>query len=142
SLPVDACPVVAVEIIPPTPAPVPTEEPAPAPPHVPNPGPSDTTAPTIGQQYAAPYTTLYQGDSTVIHAFAADNVGVSSVLITWAGVQSGSSTMTNAGLSEWTFKVNRGTSPNGNVTFTMRAVDAAGNQSAPVSVVINMTTLD
>jgi hypothetical protein len=142
SLPIEACPVATVEVIEPTPVPTEEPEPEPEPAPGPAPGPSDTTAPTIGQQYATPWTTLYQGDSTVIHAFAADNVGVSSVLISWSGVQSGSSTMTFGGANEWTFKVNRGVSPNGDVTFTMRAVDAAGNKSTPVSLVIYMNTLD
>jgi hypothetical protein len=140
SLPIEACPVATVEVIEPTPVPTEVPEPEPEPAPVPVPVPGDTTAPSIGQQYAAPKTTLYQNESTVIHAFAADNVGVSSVVITWSGVQSGSSTMTFAGANEWTFNVNRGVSPDGNVTFTMRAVDAAGNQSAPVSVVIFMNT--
>lgn len=127
SLPVETCPVATVEVI--EPAPVPTEEPEPIP------GPSDKVPPTLGQQYASPKTTLYQGDSTTIYAFSSDNVATTQVLISWSGVANGSGSMIDGPGNQWTFPYAKPDgAPIGKVTFTLVARDAAGNQSAPVTV--------
>jgi hypothetical protein len=137
SLPVEACPVATVEVIEPTPVPTEEPEPEPEPEPVPQPGPSDTTAPTIQQWWA---TTTYPGgvcredsDTAIIHALASDNVGVTSVGITWNGVPAGSAQMTSG--TPWTYSYNPPDStPFGQVTFTLIARDAAGNTSSPVNV--------
>jgi hypothetical protein len=127
TLPVEACPVATVTVI--EPAPVPTEEPEPVP------GPGDTTAPNLGQQYASPKTTLYQNESTTIYAFSSDNVATTQVLISWSGVATGSGSMIDGPGNQWTFPYTKPVgAPIGKVTFTLVARDAAGNQSAPVTV--------
>ena len=126
SLPVgEACPEAFVAT--PAPAPAPAPEPAPA---------KDTTKPTIGQPTATP-NPVYNTDPTIITVTASDNSGVTSVLISWSGEFTGSSTMTSSGgVWKYTF-----TPPNadvgGDITFTLRAKDAAGNLSNPVSVVVD-----
>jgi hypothetical protein len=133
SLPVEACPVATVEVVEPAPVPVPTAEPAPVP--GPAPGPGDTTPPSLGQQYASPKTTLYQGESTTIYAFSSDNVATTQVLISWSGVASGSGSMNDGPGNQWTFSYTKPSgAPIGKVTFTLVARDAAGNQSTPVTV--------
>lgn len=142
TLPVGACPEATVQYG--DPVPVPTEEPAPPQPG-PNPNPQppapgDTEAPTAGQQYVTPNPSYFT--TMTVHAFAFDNVGVSSVSISWSGVATGSGSMTRVGATnEWTFVLNRGSSPDGNVTFVIRAVDGAGNQSSPIQVVGQWITL-
>lgn len=134
-----ACPVVAVEPIDPgpVPAPDPGEEPAPNP--APNPGPApqpgDTTAPVMGQASANP-TTVYNGDPSTITAAASDDVGVVSVSISWAGATSGSASMSPVG-GQWRYTWPNGTASYGIVTFSIRAVDAAGNTSSPATVVVD-----
>lgn len=135
SLPVEACPVATVEVIEPTP--VPTEEPIPVPGPAPAPGPSDTQNPAILQYWATPDTYVYHDgvdNSVVFHALAADNIGVTGVNVSWAGVHSGSGQMSWTG-AEWrfTYTVPLGTSF-GDITFTFRAKDAAGNLSNPVTI--------
>lgn len=137
SLPVEACPVATVTVI--EPAPVPTEDPVPgpipAPIPVPQPGSSDTVPPNLGQQYASPKTTLYQGDSTTIFASSSDNVATTQVLISWSGVATGSGSMVDGPGNQWSFPYAKPIgAPIGKVTFTLVARDAAGNQSAPVTV--------
>lgn len=133
TLPVEACPVATVTIVEPTP--VPTEDPVPGPIPVPQPGPSDNVPPFLGQQYASPKTTLYQGDSTTIYASSSDNVATTQVLISWSGVASGSGSMVDGPGNQWTFPYTKPSgAPIGKVTFTLVARDAAGNQSAPVTV--------
>jgi hypothetical protein len=125
TLPVEACPVATVTIIEPTPEPIP----------VPQPG--ETQAPTLGQQYATP-DPFYTGETTTVHAFAFDNVGVTSVSISWSGAQAGNSTMTKGAGNEWTFLFDP---PNkdayGDIVFSMVANDAAGNHSAPAYVTVD-----
>ena len=138
-----ACPTFAIEPIDPVvPEPAPTEEPAPGPQPGPAPGPApapqpgDTTAPTIDQWWANP-TIVYDDQSATVYALASDNTGVSSIAISWAGAKSGSGVMTKVG-AEWRFTLTNTPAVSGNVTFTMRAVDAAGNQSAPRTVMITL----
>jgi hypothetical protein len=131
SLPVEACPVATVEVVEPTPEPTvePTDDPEPAP------GPGDTTPPNLGQQYASPKTTLYQGDSTTIYAFSSDNVATTQVRISWSGAATGNGLMIDGPGNQWTFPYSKPNgAPIGKVTFTLVARDAAGNQSAPVTV--------
>lgn len=79
---------------------------------------------------------MYNLNPVVISVSAADNVGVNSVLISWSGEFIGSSTMTySAGVWKYTFTPTGTTG--GDITFTMRAKDAAGNLSNPVSVVVD-----
>jgi hypothetical protein len=133
SLPVEACPVATVTEIVPTP--VPTEDPVPGPIPVPQPGPSDTVPPNLGQQFASPKTTLYQGESTTIYASSSDNVATTQVLISWSGAATGSGSMVDGPGNQWTFPYTKPIgAPIGKVTFTLIARDAAGNQSEPVTV--------
>jgi hypothetical protein len=140
SLPVgDACPVVILTAPLPveTPAPAPEEIPVPVP--VPQPAPGDTTPPTVGQQYAVH---LSYTSTAVVHVFANDNVGVTSVSIRWSGASSsGFVPMTRVGATnEWIYNYTR-SGPDGVVTFAMKASDAAGNQSGEVTTSINQMTL-
>lgn len=140
SLPIgDACPVVILTAPLPveTVAPVPEETPVPAP--VPQPAPGDTTPPTVGQQYAVH---LSYTSTAVVHVFANDNVGVTSVSIRWSGASSsGFVPMTRVGATnEWIYNYTR-SGPDGVVTFAMKASDAAGNQSGEVTASINQMTL-
>lgn len=135
----DPCPVVTVSAAPPAQTPTPTPEPTqPAPvspkPTLPAPTP-DTTRPTIGVPTASknPITNL---ESTTISVTASDNKGVTGVLISWLGQYVGSSTMTKSG-SNWIFTFTPPTDAAGNITFTMRSTDAAGNVSDPATIIIN-----
>ena len=120
----------AVPVAPaPKPEPTPTTPPAPGP----GPGPSDTTPPVITQYYVTP-TPFYNDETTTVIALATDNVAVTGVLITWSGSQTGSGSMTKVG-AEWRFAYSTTNPPTGAIVFELRAVDAAGNQSAPVKVV-------
>ena len=135
TLPVAACPVATVTVV--EPAPVPTEGPVPGPIPVPQPGPSDSQNPAILQYWATPDTNVYHNGSdnfVVLHALASDNVGVAGVNVSWAGVHSGTGQMTWTG-TEWQFiyTVPLNTSF-GDITFTLRARDGAGNLSAPVTI--------
>ena len=130
----EACPEVFVAT--PAPAPAPAPEPGPVPPPAPAPGPpADTTKPTIGTPTANP-NPVYNLNPVVISVSAADNVGVNSVLISWSGQFTSSSTMTySAGVWKYTFTPTD--AAGGDITFTLRAKDAAGNLSNPVSVVVD-----
>lgn len=140
ALPVgDPCPEVVVV----TPEPEPESEPEPQPqppapqppaPEPPTPQPGDTVPPVLQQWWAAPKTQLYQGESTTIHLLATDDVGVTSVAVSWSGSHSGSGSMTRVG-SEWRFQYTNPVNIEGTITFTMKAVDAAGNQSTTTLVV-------
>jgi hypothetical protein len=137
SLPIEACPVATVQVIEPTPVPTVEPEPEPEPPPVPQPGPSDSQSPAILQYWATPDTNVYHDGAdnfVVFHALASDNVGVTGLNVSWTGVHSGAGQMSWTG-SEWrfTYTVPSGTSF-GDITFTFRAKDAAGNMSNPVSV--------
>jgi len=107
------------------PAPKPDPEP---------PQPGDTVPPVLQQWWAAPKTQLYLGDSTTIHLLASDDVGVTAVSITWSGTHSGSGNMTKVG-SEWRFDYTNPVNVEGQITFTMKARDAAGNHSTTTLVV-------
>jgi hypothetical protein len=143
SLPVEACPVATVEIVEPAPVPVPTAEPAPVPGPAPVPVPGDATAPTAQQWWVdLPRPTGvcrdYSGESATVRLLATDNVGVTSVAISWTGVNSGAAQMAAPGTS-WSFVYNPpDASPAGQVTFTMVARDAAGNLSSPVYQNVNV----
>jgi hypothetical protein len=115
TLPVDACPTVVIDAIPP--APGPTEEPAPAP------GPSDSTAPSLGDPVAA-------GNCVItITVTATDNVAVTAATVTLAGANSGSAAMSNVGGGVWEYKISVPPAAEGNTTFTIVARDGAGNSS-------------
>jgi hypothetical protein len=141
-LPIEACPVATVEVIEPTHVPTEEPEPEPEPEPQPVPQPGDTVPPILGQQYASPHTTLYGGYSTTIYAFSTDNVATTQVRISWAGVASGNGTMTKGQNNQWTFAYAKPNgAPDGKVTFTLVARDAAGNQSPPVTVDLIFDTL-
>jgi len=137
-----ACPSFAsapVAPVPPVNAPVPVESAAPAPQPGPAPQPvpqvpSDTTPPTIGSLTANPLT-VYNTQATTLTTAASDGVGVTGVLISWSGAHSGSGSMTLVG-GQWTFTWSTTANTYGAVTFTARAIDAAGNQSGPSQVVV------
>lgn len=129
SLPVDGCDEVIVTTPTPTPTPTETPEPGPAPKPVPT---KDTAAPVMGQSYATP-NPIYNLEPTVVHATAADNVGVVSISISWAGEFTGSAQMTKSG-AEWVYTFTPPDDNGGTITFTLRAIDAAGNQSGPATV--------
>lgn len=139
SLPVvDECPVVTVSTPAPEPTPEPTLEPTPEP--APQPGPAtDTVKPTLGTPTATPNPVYNQNDNgngpepLIIQVAASDNVGVASVLISWTGAMSGSGPMSKSG-GVWKFSLNMPPDHFGHIIFTMRAKDAAGNLSSPVSI--------
>lgn len=152
SLPVAGCPEATGEAIAPEPtaAPAPTTEPGPGPapqpgppaPPPPPPPPSDTTAPAI-LQYGVSDNDLYQDETATFTILASDNVAVTSVSASWSGARSGSANLSKVG-NEWRLVYARPVplAPNGTVTFTFRAKDAAGNQSAPAVIAINLNSLD
>lgn len=131
ALPVgEACPVVTVEAIQPVVVPV-----APTP-EQPKPGaPKDATAPSITGIGASP-TVIINAESTTITVTATDNVGVAGVQLSWTGGVSGSTNMTRSG-SSWVFTFSSNSPTPNDLTFTARAVDAAGNLSSPASVVVD-----
>jgi len=105
----------------PDPAPDPNPDPDPAPP----PPPSDTTPPTVQQ-----LSVDVNGCPAVIQAVAADNVGVTQVTLSWSGVAAGSGAMSLVS-GTWRYLYDSENLPEGNMTFTAIARDAAGNASAP-----------
>jgi hypothetical protein len=115
--------------------PTPTAEPEPvpeAPAPVPPP-PVDTTPPVLNQ--ASISSTQFSANSPItISTLATDDVSVSSVLISWSGALNGSGTMSNVGGPQWQFGFASNAPPGGLVTFTLIAVDSAGNQSTPAQV--------
>lgn len=134
----------ATPTVAPTSTPVETAEPAPTEPARPPAPAPDTAAPTLGGASGAPVEVFasdswsaYCAVTTTISVVANDNVGVTGVLITWAGVESGTSQMTSG--SSWTFVFNPAeATPTGNVTFTMIASDAAGNTSATAKTTVKV----
>lgn len=130
-----ACPVALVSTPieepapPPEPAPLPSPEPDPGP----NPGPGDGTAPTTGKPSV---------DNNVCPAIirvpANDDVGVAGVEVSWSGVASGSAQMSPAGGGLWQYAYDSEHLPEGNMTFSFVARDAAGNTSAPTAVNVYM----
>lgn len=96
----------------------------------------DTAKPTISSASANP-TIFYNADPTQLQVLAADNVGVTAVTASFSGAYTGSRSLTlSGGAWKLSFSI-----PDddyyGDITVTFRAVDAAGNQSAPSSVVID-----
>jgi hypothetical protein len=146
TLPIGYCPEVQGILMPPTnqgdgsgAAPTtpttPTKPTKPVPPLAP-----DTTAPTIGTPTAGtPVVCIHGGNppyADTLSVTASDNVGVTSVAITWTGATTGNKTMTHSG-SGWTFVYDVGTSTAaGTITFQLQARDAAGNLSSPTKVSI------
>jgi hypothetical protein len=106
------------------PAPGPDPEPEPDP--VPAP-PSDTTLPTV-QQLSIDSNPC----PAVIQAVAADNVGVTQVTLSWSGVATGSAAMSLVS-GTWRYFYDSENLPEGTMTFTAIARDAAGNASSTVS---------
>lgn len=144
SLPIAGCPeATGVAIAPESTAePAPTTQPGPPAPPPPPPAPSDTTAPAILQSGVSD-NDLYQDETATFTIVASDNVAVTSVSATWSGARSGSASLTKVG-NQWQLVYPRPVplDPNGTVTFTFRARDAAGNQSAPAVIAINLNSLD
>lgn len=139
SLPIEDCPTVVSTIVAPTAEPAPDDQPSDPQQPAPAPGPkpvADSSAPTLGQAFAAP-TVIYNGEATVVHLSATDNVGVTGVSVQLSGAYSGTRSMTKVG-SEWqlTFSIPEN-NYYGMITFTLRAMDAAGNQSAPLSLTVD-----
>jgi hypothetical protein len=100
--------------------------------------PRETVKPVIVKANASP-TTVYNNGVSVLSVTATDNVGVTSVTVTWSGADTGSATMhLTAGVWQYSFSSNRTDSPSyGNVVFSFVAHDAAGNASAPVGVTVD-----
>jgi hypothetical protein len=126
----------------PTPTPTATATEAPAPPPAPA---ADTTAPSLGAASASPAGDIYAADSdapycpisSVVSVSASDNVGVAGVRVTWSGAESGSADLSVG--SSWSFTFNPAqATPDGVVTFTLVARDAAGNTSAPATTTLNI----
>jgi len=114
----------------PEPAPAPAEpDPEPAP-------PADTTAPVV----SAPVLdeALYSGNGATptITTVATDDTGVVAVAISWTGLTSGSASMTPSWSYDFVLPPGSGPPVASSITFTVQAFDAAGNASAPVSVVV------
>ncbi len=144
ALPVSGCPeiVVALGTPEPTPEPEPVDDPAPAPAPGPNPAPppGDSIAPAITQWLATPPSIFCQNQTT-IRATATDNVGVTGIAISWTSpAGNGSSNMSLEG-TEWRYVY---TAPlqTMEVTFTLRARDAAGNWSDQRQVKVSVDCLD
>jgi hypothetical protein len=142
ALPVGACPVSQTTEVEPTATPPtqqPTDEPLPQPTAGPSQGPTppaDTVAPSIQAASANP-TTFYNDDATLLTVQASDNVGVTSVTVQFSGAYTGSGVLTKSG-SVWQLSFSLVSGQNeGAITATFRAVDAAGNQSAPTPIAIN-----
>ncbi len=88
--------------------------------------PKDTTPPTIGKPVATPGNC-----HTTISVTASDNVGVTSVSISWTGTNTGSGSMSRVG-GHWEYTTNG--FHDFNTTFAVTAHDAAGNASPTNSV--------
>jgi hypothetical protein len=141
TLPVDSCPTVGI-LMPPTKhtgtTPISPSKPT-TPTNPTKPTHPDKTAPKTGTPTAGtPVVCTPNGDppySDTITVTATDNVGVTSVAISWTGAETGSGHMTHAGGSKWTYLYKVGTSNNaGTLTFQVQARDAAGNLSSPTKV--------
>jgi hypothetical protein len=135
TLPVGACPEVTVQYGDPTPTAEPSEEPVPQPGPNPLPGPSDTTAPKINTATGTP-NPLFNTDPLLLRVTAGDNVGVVGVDVVWSGEFSGSAQLSPVG-SEWRYTFTPPDDNGGDIFFTFRARDAAGNYSSPVTVTID-----
>lgn len=104
-------------------APASPQQPAPAPPPVQQPG--DTTPPII-QQVSVDTNAC----PAVISLVASDNVAVTSVTLSWTGAATGSAAMTLVA-GTWRYNYDSADAPEGTMTFTAVARDAAGNTSSP-----------
>jgi len=127
TLPVGAaCPTVSVAQAPVVVTPVPPTKPT----KPVNPGTPDTTRPTVGKPtFNSPAQNCYVKVSTT----ASDNVGVTSVSISWTSAggnnNHGSGQMTATG-GHWEFVLQGTTLANQTTTFVVVAHDAAGNSSS------------
>jgi len=129
TLPVgDACPVLTVI----QPAPVVVTPVTPVTPGKPKPA-KDTTPPSEGKP-----TATFANCHTTISVIASDNVGVSSVSISWTGNNTGSGSMSPVG-GHWEYTTNG--FHDGNTTFAVTAHDAAGNASPTNSVTTSLQCL-
>jgi hypothetical protein len=121
-LPVGSCPTAAIQYG--TPEPVAPTDPDPAPnPNPPAPTP-DTTPPSIGKPVATPGNCY-----VLVTVSAADNIGVTSVTLSWSGPTVGSAAMQPQGGGSWRYEQG---DPgwffhDGNHNFVAVARDAAGN---------------
>jgi hypothetical protein len=112
----------------PTPTPVPTPAPIPAPPKPPpaapspSPTPGDTTPPSLQFTYPAYSTLSVSSPMVTVRGTASDSTGVTRV--TWSSSTGGSGTA--AGTTAWSANVPLLI---GNNVITVRAYDAAGNNS-------------
>lgn len=79
---------------------------------------------------------MYNTSPTVITVTAADNVGVTAVQISWSGEFTGSGAMTRSG-GQWIYTFTPPSDDGGDITFTLRAKDAAGNLSNPATLVVD-----
>jgi hypothetical protein len=107
------------------------------PPPPPPPPPGDTTPPVVTSASAQP-TTIYavyceqSPSSSSVQATATDDVGVTSVTLTWSGnAGSGSAAMSRDG-NTWYSGMGDFTKT-GDVSWSVTATDAAGNTSKPRS---------
>lgn len=98
------------------------------------PAAKDTTAPTIGTPVAT-----FANCATKITVTATDNVGVTSVSISWTGTNTGSGSMTPVA-GHWEFTADNHFHDGSN-TFKVTAHDAAGNSSPTTSVVATLQCL-
>ena len=83
---------------------------------------------------------VINGQASEISINASDNVGVTGVALSWSGPNgiTGSAPMVlTSGTWRYTWSYANMSNGFGNWTFTARAADAAGNQSAPAQVVVN-----
>jgi len=128
SLPIGGCGTPSI-----VPVPVVVAPPVVAPPKPGKPGASkDTTAPTAGKP------TVDNSANLNCHArvtvTASDNVGVTSVSISWSGTNHGSGNMSaTGGHWEYVLQGDMSNTFSGATTFVVVAHDAAGNASAPSS---------
>jgi hypothetical protein len=127
TLPVGECPEIVISYPTPTPTPEETQEPVP--------GPSDTTAPKINTATGTP-NPLYNVDPLLLQVTAGDGVGVVGVTVSWSGEFTGSANMSLVG-SEWRYTFTPPDDGGGDIHFTFRARDAAGNVSGPVMITID-----
>lgn len=132
------CPVATVVTDPPVVA-APVTPVTPSKPSKPTP---DTTPPTIGKPTSSINPPDYVCNNSsgyppaIISVNASDNVGVTGVSISWTGVESGSASMGGS----WSFSYHpSSTSAHGNVTFVLKAKDAAGNTSSSTSITLQQT---
>lgn len=135
SLPVDGCPQPTITLLPPSPEPSEPPAPKPQPPAPPKPPAPADNPPTLGAVTISD-NSLHLNEDTTITTTAADDHGVIAVQISWTGVHSGSGQMTKAG-NQWKFHYTLPVNETGVVKFTVRAVDAKNQKSAPKSVSAN-----